>query len=288
MPNYANLDSINKYYESLAEPINANIKQAENDYNTNAQILKNRYDTSLNTSKTNRQAELDAMRQNKENSDAQAYRSLQRQLYTVPDAMSAAGAQGGMVDSGIAYIKNRYLQGRNDRDTQLAANNADIGRRYDQADADLLLGYNTDNAQLERDYQNALEGYRGQLAQYEQQAAADRAEWEYQQALAAAAAGGGGGGGGGSTKKKYYGGGSSGGSGGREAPDSIDVGYTYEPKKSAFEKAREEYNSKPAGTTTNASGYSGKSGSFGNASTDVTPTTQKKKSGLANLNTYLS
>lgn len=192
MPNYANIDALNKYYESLAAPINANMKQAENDYNTNMANLKNQYDTSLSTSQANRAAELEKLLQGKESADAQAYRALQRQLKTVPEAMSASGAQGGMVDSGIAYIKNRYLQGRNDRDTQLAANNADVGRRYDEADANLLLGYNTDSANYGRDYQNLLEGYRGQLAQYEQQAAADRAELEYQQALAAAAAGGGG------------------------------------------------------------------------------------------------
>ena len=150
MPNYTNTQSINNYYASLQEPIRANMRQAENDYNAN----------------------LEQLRTAKEGQDAQAYRALQRQLKTVPEEMSAAGAQGGMVDSGIAYIKNRYLQGRNDRDTQLAADNAALGR----------------------DYQNTLEGYRGQLAQYEQQAAADRAELEYQNALAAASAGGGGGG----------------------------------------------------------------------------------------------
>lgn len=144
MPNYANIDALNKYYEAMQEPIKANMAQAENDYNYN----------------------LEKLRADKEGQDAQAYRALQRQLKTIPEEMSAAGGQGGMVDSGIAYIKNRYLQGRNDRDTQLAADNAALGR----------------------DYQNTLEGYRGQLAQYEQQAAADRAELEYQQAMAAARA----------------------------------------------------------------------------------------------------
>lgn len=158
MPSFSNVDSINNYYKSLQEPINANMRQAENDYNAN----------------------LEKLRQTKEGQDAQAYRALQRQLKTVPEEMSAAGGQGGMVDSGIAYIKNRYLQGRNDRDTQLAADNAALGR----------------------DYQNTLEGYRGQLAQYEQQAAADRAELEYQQALAAARAASGGGGGG--SGRRYY------------------------------------------------------------------------------------
>lgn len=150
MPNYANVDALNKYYSAMQEPIKANMKQAENDYNYNLEKLKT----------------------DKEGQDAMAYRALQRQLKTVPEEMSAAGAQGGMVDSGIAYIKNRYLQGRNDRDVQLAADNAALGR----------------------DYQNALEGYRGQLAKYEQQAAADRAELEYQQAMAAARAASGGGG----------------------------------------------------------------------------------------------
>ena len=144
MPNYANIDALNKYYEAMQEPIKANMAQAENDYNYN----------------------LEKLRADKEGQDAQAYRALQRQLKTIPEEMSAAGGQGGMVDSGIAYTKNRYLQGRNDRDTQLAADNAALGR----------------------DYQNTLEGYRGQLAQYEQQAAADRAELEYQQAMAAARA----------------------------------------------------------------------------------------------------
>lgn len=150
MPNYANIDALNKYYEAVQEPIKANMKQAENDYNFN----------------------LDKLRTDKEGQDAMAYRALQRQLRTVPEEMSAAGGNGGMVDSGISFIKNRYLQGRNDRDVQLAADNAALGR----------------------DYQNTLEGYRGQLAQYEQQAAADRAELEYQQAMAAARAAASGGG----------------------------------------------------------------------------------------------
>jgi len=174
MPNFSNVDSINSYYKSLQEPINANMRQAENDYNAN----------------------LERLRQTKEGQDAQAYRALQRQLKTVPEEMSAAGGQGGMVDSGIAFIKNRYLQGRNDRDTQLAADNAALGR----------------------DYQNTLEGYRGQLAQYEQQAAADRAELEYQQALAAARASSGGGGGGG---RRYYSRGSGNGSGGTGIEDPL-------------------------------------------------------------------
>lgn len=194
MPNYANIDALNKYYEALQEPIKANMRQAENDYNTNVANLKAQYDNSLAQSTANRQAELDKLLKSKEGADAQAYRSLQRQLRTVPEEMSAAGGNGGMVDSGISFIKNRYLQGRNDRDVQLAGNNADVGRRYDDYDANLLLGYNTDNAELGRNYQNALEGYRGQLAQYEQQAAADRAELEYQQAMAAARAAASGGG----------------------------------------------------------------------------------------------
>lgn len=162
MPSYANIDAVNKYYNALQEPIKANMEKAENDYNYN----------------------LEKLRTDKEGQDAQAYRALQRQLRTVPEEMSAAGGQGGMVDSGIAYIKNRYLQGRNDRDVQLAADNAALGR----------------------DYQNTLEGYRGQLAQYEQQAAADRAELEYQQAMAAAAAAASGGGSSGRrSSRRYYG-----------------------------------------------------------------------------------
>lgn len=138
MPAYTNNKSIDAYYNAMKEPVKAQMTQVENDYAYNQKQLDK------------------AKREN----DAQAYRSLQRQLRTLPEEMSASGAQGGMVDSGLAFIKNRYLQGRNDRDAQLAS----------------------DKAALQKDYTNTMTGLRGQLSAYEQQAKADRAELEYQNA----------------------------------------------------------------------------------------------------------
>lgn len=139
MPAYTNNKSIDAYYNALKEPVKAQMSAAEADYKYNTNELQ----------------------KTKEGQDAQAYRSLQRQLRTLPEEMAASGAQGGMVDSGLAYIKNRYLSGRNDRAMQ----------------------YNTDYGALTRDYENTLTGLRGQLAQYEQMAKADKAELNYQDAL---------------------------------------------------------------------------------------------------------
>ena len=297
MPNYTNLDSINKYYEGVKAPIESNMKQAQTDYDTNMANLKAQYDTSLNQSKANRQAELEKLLQGKETADAQAYRSLQRQLRTVPEAMSAAGGQGGMVDSGISFIKNRYLQGRNDRDVQLAGNNADVGRRYDDYDANLTSKYNQDSALLGRDYQNALEGYRGQLAQYEAQAAADRAELEYQQALAAAAAGGGGGGGGSSRRGRSYYGSNSGGGDDTTTTNSgwnMDTSSLTPLERARYEqqKARNKVSGSLGLSGNNLKGGAGTIGGTGGAGASVTAsatpatTTNKNKSNLIDLSKY--
>lgn len=139
MPAYTNNKSIDAYYNAMKEPVKAQMSAAGADYKYNTNELK----------------------KTKEGQDAQAYRSLQRQLRTLPEEMAASGAQGGMVDSGLAYIKNRYLSGRNDRAMQ----------------------YNTDYGALTRDYENTMTGLRGQLAQYEQMAKADKAELNYQDAV---------------------------------------------------------------------------------------------------------
>lgn len=110
----------------------------------------------------------------KEGQDAEAWRSYQRQRRTTPDVVSAAGGHGGMVDSAVAFNEAKYQEGRNSRSKQ----------------------YLADLAARRRDYDRLRSDYQSQLAQYEAQARAEKAEQEYQAALGRNSGGGGGGGGG--------------------------------------------------------------------------------------------
>ena len=106
------------------------------------------------------QAALDRLQRMKENDDAQLYRSYVRQQQEIPGLMRASGNNGGMVDSAIASLANQYNRARADRS----------------------LNYEADVAGQDLDYNNRIAALRGQLAQYEQQANADKANLAAQEA----------------------------------------------------------------------------------------------------------
>lgn len=140
MASYSSKEAIDAYYEGQKAPVNAEME------NTTAA-----YEEALKR-----------LQQQKEQSDADAYRSYVRQQRELPAIMRAQGNHGGMVDSAVASLLNKYNQGRANRGLQLNAGTSDQTLQY--------------NAQM-----NNL---RAKLAQYEQQAAAAKAELEAQQSAA--------------------------------------------------------------------------------------------------------
>ena len=122
----------------------------------------------MQAAQNNYEAAIRRLEAQKAAEDAQAYRSFERQKRELPEVMAANGAQGGMVDSAVASMENNYMNNRNARALQLADNLADQQLNYD----------------------NNMLSLRAQLAAYQQQAAADKAEAEYKKLYS----GGGGGG----------------------------------------------------------------------------------------------
>lgn len=133
-------ESIDAYYEGQRKPVEAEIENATAAY----------------------EAALAKLQQQKEAADADAYRSYVRQQHEMPGILRAQGNHGGMVDSAVASLLNKYNQGRADRGLQLGANTADQTLQY--------------NANV-----NSL---RAKLAQLEQQALAEKAELAAAQAAA--------------------------------------------------------------------------------------------------------
>lgn len=133
-------ESIDAYYEGQRKPVEAEIENATAAY----------------------EAALAKLQQQKEAADADAYRSYVRQQHEMPGILRAQGNHGGMVDSAVASLLNKYNQGRADRGLQLGANTADQTLQY--------------NANV-----NSL---RAKLAQLEQQANAEKAELAAAQAAA--------------------------------------------------------------------------------------------------------
>lgn len=112
------------------------------------------------------QAALQRLQQMKEQQDAENYRSYVRQQTEIPGLMRASGNNGGMVDSAVASLANAYNQARAKRSMEYEGN---------RANQDL-------------DYNNRLAELRAKLAQYDQLAAADKANLLAQQEAEAAAA----------------------------------------------------------------------------------------------------
>lgn len=111
-------------------------------------------------------AALERLQQMKEQQDAENYRSYVRQQTEIPGLMRASGNNGGMVDSAVASLANAYNQARAKRSMEYEGN---------RANQDL-------------DYNNRLAELRAKLAQYDQLAAADKANLLAQQEAEAAAA----------------------------------------------------------------------------------------------------
>lgn len=109
------MDSIEQYYNSMKEPVNAQIEQAGNDY----------------------QAALDRLKAMKEQADAENYRSYVRQQNELPGLMRASGNNGGMVDSAVASLANAYNQARAKRGLEYEANAASQGLDYNNRLAEL-------------------------------------------------------------------------------------------------------------------------------------------------------
>lgn len=170
-------ESIDQYYNSMKEPVNAQITQANNDY----------------------QAALNRLQSMKEQADAENYRSYVRQQNELPGLMRASGNNGGMIDSAVASLANAYNQARAKRGLEYDANVASQGLDYNNRLAELrakLSQYDqmagADRAEL--DSYNAYLAEQERLAQEEAarqaQAAAEAARLaeEQRQAEAAAAA----------------------------------------------------------------------------------------------------
>lgn len=133
-------ESIDAYYEGQRKPVEAQMENTTAEY----------------------EAALAKLQQQKEAADADAYRSYVRQQHELPGIMRAQGNHGGMVDSAVASLLNKYNQGRADRGVQLNASTGDQTLQY--------------NANM-----NSL---RAKLAQLEQQANAEKAELAAAQAAA--------------------------------------------------------------------------------------------------------
>lgn len=99
------------------------------------------------------EAALKRLEQTKATQDAENYRSYVRQQQELPGIMRASGNNGGMVDSAVASLANAYNQARAKRS----------------------LEYEGNRANQDLDYNNRLAALRAQLAQYDQMAAADKA-----------------------------------------------------------------------------------------------------------------
>ena len=135
-------------------------------------------------------AALERLQQMKEQQDAENYRSYVRQQTEIPGLMRASGNNGGMVDSAVASLANAYNQARAKRS----------------------LEYEGNRANQDLDYNNRLAELRAKLAQYDQLAAADKANLLAQQEAEAAAA----------AARSYRGGSRSGGSGNGYGEDVTD------------------------------------------------------------------
>jgi len=107
----------------------------------------------IETAGNDYQAALARLEQNKKTQDAENYRSYVRQQNELPGLMRASGNNGGMVDSAVASLANAYNQARANR----------------------AMEFETNKANQDLDYNNRLATLRAQLAQYDQQAAADKA-----------------------------------------------------------------------------------------------------------------
>lgn len=112
------------------------------------------------------QAALNRLQQMKEQQDAENYRSYARQQAELPGLMRASGNNGGMVDSAVASLANAYNQARAKR----------------------ALEYENNRANQDLDYNNRLAELNAKLTQYDQLAAADKANLLAEQEAAAAAA----------------------------------------------------------------------------------------------------
>lgn len=131
--------AIDSYYEGQKAPINAQMENTTASY----------------------EAALDKLNQSKAQADADAYRSYRRQQMEMPGLMRSNGNHGGMVDSAVASLLNKYNSKKAARGIQLQGNIADQ-----------TLSYN-----------NNMNELRGKLAQYDQMANADKAELAYRNAL---------------------------------------------------------------------------------------------------------
>ena len=107
----------------------------------------------IETAGNDYQAALARLEQAKKTQDAENYRSYVRQQNELPALMRASGNNGGMVDSAVASLANAYNQARANRSMEFENNRA--------------------NQDLE--YTNRLAELRAKLAQYDQMAAADKA-----------------------------------------------------------------------------------------------------------------
>ena len=118
----------------------------------------------IETAGNDYQAALARLEQTKKAQDAENYRSYVRQQNELPGLMRASGNNGGMVDSAVASLANAYNQARANR----------------------AMEFENNRANQDLDYTNRLAQLRAQLAQYDQEANAAKAELAAQQAAAAA------------------------------------------------------------------------------------------------------
>ena len=156
-------EAIDQYYNSMKEPVNAQITQAGNDY----------------------QAALDRLQSMKEQADAENYRSYVRQQNELPGLMRASGNNGGMVDSAVAALANAYNQARAKRGLEYEANVASQGNDYNNRLAELRAKLSQYDQMAGAD-RAELDAYNAELAR--QQAEAAQAAEAARQAEAAQAA----------------------------------------------------------------------------------------------------
>lgn len=128
---FKNEAAVNEYYAGQKAPVEAELQNAQASY----------------------EAAIKRLKEQKAAEDAAAYRSYMRQQIELPGIMRAQGNHGGMVDSAVAGLANKYNQGRANRSVALNTN---------------LANQELQNTQT----QNSL---RAKLAQLEQEAAAQRA-----------------------------------------------------------------------------------------------------------------
>lgn len=163
------------YASMIAEMLAQQRAAAENAYNQSRSRLDSAYNDTYAALKNNLNSAMDTMRKNYEygqsiqNEDAakslrEAYINYMMNRRNLNQNLSAAGISGGATESSLANMYNNYGNSRNDINTTLARNLAQLLNTYENNIASANQAYNSQWADARQNYASNLNQLEQMLA----------------------------------------------------------------------------------------------------------------------------